>query len=98
MSLLKSMAWLIILFIFSLTPAWAADESSCCAALRQEVQMIKDQLKNQQARVSKELNQQQATSKTGFKGVGALIDALSIQFPNLPGLKKIKAIFDELNK
>jgi hypothetical protein len=97
MSLFKPIAWLI-LFIFSTTPAWAADESTCCAALRQEVQMIKDQLKNQQASVSKELSQQQATSKIGFKGVGALIDALSIQFPNLPGLKKIKAMFDELNK
>ncbi len=97
MSLLKSMAWLI-LFIFSTTPAWAADESTCCAALRQEVQMIKDQLKNQQASLSKELSQQQASTQTGFKGVAALIDALSVQFPNLPGLKKIKAMFDELNK
>ena len=94
MSVLKSMVGLI-LFIFS---AWAADETSCCAALRQEVQIIKEQLKNQQASVSKELNQQQASTKTGFKGVGALIDALSIQFPNLPGLKKIKAMFDEMNK
>ncbi len=97
MSVLKSMVGLI-LFIFSTMPAWAADETSCCAALRQEVQMIKEQLKNQQASVSKELNQQQASTKTGFKGVGALIDALSIQFPNLPGLKKIKVMFDEMNK
>ncbi len=97
MSLLKSMAYLI-LFIFFAVPAWAVDESNCCAALRQEVQMIKEQLKNQQVSVAKELSQQQASSKTGFKGVGALIDALSTQFPNLPGLKKIKAMFDELNK
>lgn len=97
MSLLKSMAWLI-LFSFSVTPSWAVEESTCCAALRQEVQMIKEQLKNQQASVSKALSQQQASSKTGFAGVAALIDALSVQFPNLPGLKKIKAMFDDLNK
>jgi hypothetical protein len=55
-------------------------------------------LKNQQASVTQELKRQQASNKTGFQAVGALIDALSNQFPNLPGLKKIKAMFDELNK
>lgn len=53
---------------------------------------------NQQVNVSKELNQQQATTKTGFRGVGTLVDALATQFPNLPALKTVKQIFDNLNK
>lgn len=96
MSVLKPMTFLM-LFIFSMSPAFAQD-ADCCAQLRQEVQMIKEQLKNQQANVSKDLNQQQATTKTGFKGIGVLVDALSTQFPNLPALKTVKQIFDNLNK
>lgn len=99
MSLLKSMI-LVLVLVFSLSPVWAQD-NDCCAQLRQEVQMIKDQLKmqqNQQANTSKELNQQQATTKTGFKGVGTLVDALATQFPNLPALKTVKQIFDNMNK
>ncbi|TLY47303.1 MAG: hypothetical protein E6K54_06705 [Gammaproteobacteria bacterium] len=99
MSLLKPVAFLFLL-IFSASPVWAQD-SDCCAELRHEVQMIKDQLKmqqNQQTNASKELNQQQATTKTGFKGVGVLVDALATQFPNLPALKTVKQIFDNLNK
>lgn len=99
MSLLKPVAFCFLLF-FSASPVWAQD-SDCCAELRHEVQMIKDQLKmqqNQQVNASKELNQQQATTKTGFKGVGVLVDALATQFPNLPALKTVKQIFDNLNK
>jgi len=86
--------------IFSFSPVWA-QEADCCAQLRQEVQMIKDQLKmqqNQQANASKELSQQQMTVKTGFKGVGTLVDALVTQFPNLPALKTVKQIFDNISK
>ncbi len=97
MSLFKPLIGLILL-IFSAAPVWAVEDSACCAELRQEVQMIKAQLKNEQASVTQELKRQQASNKTGFQAVGALIDALSNQFPNLPGLKKIKAMFDELNK
>lgn len=96
MSLLKPVV-LFLLVIFSVSPVLAQD-SDCCAQLRQEVQMIKDQLKNQQMNTSKELSQQQATTKTGFKGVGVLVDALATQFPNLPALKTVKEIFDNLNK
>ncbi|OIZ95041.1 hypothetical protein A1D18_02775 [Candidatus Rickettsiella isopodorum] len=99
MSLLKSFI-LFLLLIFSLSPVWAQD-TDCCVELRHEVQMIKDQLKsqqNQQINASKELNQQQVTTKTGFKGVGVLVDALATQFPNLPALKTVKQIFDNLNK
>ncbi|MCH9636373.1 hypothetical protein [Rickettsiella endosymbiont of Litargus connexus] len=99
MSLLKSFI-LFLLLIFSLSPVWAQD-TDCCVELRHEVQMIKDQLKsqqNQQINASKELNQQQVTTKTGFKGVGVLVDALVTQFPNLPALKTVKQIFDNLNK
>lgn len=97
MSLLKPVA-LFFLLVFSTSPVWADD---CCAELRHEVQMIKDQLKmqqNQQVNTSKELNQQQATTKTGFRGVGELVNALATQFPNLPALKTVKQIFDNLNK
>ncbi|MEN9916810.1 MAG: hypothetical protein RLY40_742 [Pseudomonadota bacterium] len=99
MSLLKPVV-LSFLLVFSTSPVWAQD-GDCCAELRHEVQMIKDQLKmqqNQQVNASKELNQQQATTKTGFKGVGVLVDALATQFPNLPALKTVKQIFDNLNK
>jgi hypothetical protein len=99
MSLLKSFI-LFLLLIFSLSPVWAQD-TDCCVELRHEVQMTKDQLKsqqNQQINASKELNQQQVTTKTGFKGVGVLVDALVTQFPNLPALKTVKQIFDNLNK
>lgn len=99
MSLLKPIT-LCLLLVFSVSPVWAQD-ADCCAELRHEVQMIKDQLKNQQNQqmnASKELNQQQATTKTGFKGVGVLVDALATQFPNLPALKTVKQIFDNLNK
>ena len=99
MSLLKPVT-LFLLAVFAVSPVWAQDHD-CCAQLRQEVQMIKDQLKNQQDQqnnASKELNQQQATTKTGFKGVGVLVDALATQFPNLPALKTVKQIFDNLNK
>lgn len=96
---LKSVT-LCLLLIFSFSPVWAQD-TDCCAQLRQEVQMIKEQLKmqqNQQANASKELTQQQVTTKTGFKGVGTLVDALATQFPNLPALKTVKQIFDNINK
>lgn len=96
---LKSVT-LCLLLIFSFSPVWAQD-TDCCAQLRQEVQMIKEQLKmqqNQQANASKELTQQQVTTKTGFKGVGTLVDALATQFPNLPALKTVKKIFDNINK
>lgn len=99
MFLLKSVT-LFLLLVFSLSPVWAQD-TDCCAQLRQEVQMIKEQLKmqqNQQASASKELSQQQMTTKTGFKGVGTLVDALATQFPNLPALKTVKQIFDNMNK
>lgn len=99
MHLLKSVTLFLILG-FSLSPVWAQD-TDCCAQLRQEVQMIKEQLKmqqNQQANDSKALSQQQMTTKTGFKGVGTLVDALATQFPNLPVLKTVKEIFDNLNK
>lgn len=99
MSLLKPVT-LFLLAVFTVSPVCAQD-SDCCAELRHEVQMIKDQLKsqqNQQVNASKELNQQQATTKTGFKGVGVLVDALAVQFPNLPALKTVKQIFDNLNK
>lgn len=99
MFLLKPVT-LFLLAVFAVSPVWAQD-SDCCAELRHEVQMIKDQLKsqqNQQVNVSKELNQQQATTKTGFQGVGALVDTLATQFPNLTGLKKVKQIFDNINK
>jgi hypothetical protein len=99
MSLLKS-ALIALLFIFSFSSVWA-QESDCCAQLRQEVQMIKEQLKmqqNQQNNAAKVLSQQQMTTKTGFKGVGTLVDALATQFPNLPALKTVKQIFDNLNK
>lgn len=98
MSLLKPVAFFFLL-IFSASPVWA--DSDCCAELRHEVQMIKDQLKsqqNQQMTASKELNQQQVTTKTGFKGVGVLVDALTTQFPNLSALKTVKQLFDNLNK
>lgn len=98
MSLLK--ATLLFIFVFSSSSVWAQD-NDCCAQLRQEVQMIKEQLKmqqNQQMNTSKELTQQQTTSKTGFKGVGVLVDALATQFPNLPALKTVKQIFDNINK
>lgn len=99
MTLLRSIT-LFLCLVFSLSPVWAQD-TDCCAQLRQEVQMIKEQLKiqqNQQANASKELTQQQMTTKTGFKGVGTLVDALIIQFPNLPVLKTVKQIFDNINK
>lgn len=99
MSVLKPVT-LFLLAVFAMSPVWAQD-SDCCAELRHEVQMIKDQLKsqqNQQINASKELNQQQTTTKTGFKGVGVLVDALATQFPNLPALKTVKQIFDNLNK
>jgi len=99
MSVLKPVT-LFLLAVFAVSPVWAQD-SDCCAELRHEVQMIKDQLKsqqNQQINASKELNQQQTTTKTGFKGVGVLVDALVAQFPNLPALKTVKQIFDNLNK
>jgi hypothetical protein len=99
MSLLKSVT-LCLLLLFSFSPVWAQD-TDCCAELRHEVQMIKDQLKsqqNQQMTATKELGQQQVTTKTGFKGVGVLVDALAAQFPNLPALKTVKQIFDNLNK
>lgn len=99
MSLLKPVT-LFLLAVFAVSPVYAQD-SDCCAELRHEVQMIKDQLKsqqNQQVNASKELNQQQVTTKTGFKGVGVLVDALATQFPNLPALKTVKQIFDNLNK
>lgn len=99
MSLLKS-ALLSLLLIFSFSPVWA-QESDCCTQLRQEVQMIKEQLKmqqNQQVNAVKELTQQQTTTKTGFKGVSALVDALIVQFPNLPALKTVKQILDNLYK
>lgn len=99
MSLLKP-AVILFLLVFSLSPVWA-QESDCCAQLRQEVQMIKEQLKmqqNQQINTSKALTQQETTSKTGFKGVGVLVDALATQFPNLPALKTVKQIFDNINK
>lgn len=99
MSVLKPVT-LFLLAVFAMSPVWAQD-SDCCAELRHEVQMIKDQLKsqqNQQVNTSKELNQEEATTKTGFKGVGVLVDALAKQFPNLPGLKTVKQIFDNLNK
>ncbi len=98
MSLLK--ATVLFLVVFSSSLVWAQD-NDCCAQLRQEVQMIKEQLKmqqNQQMNTSKELTQQQTTSKTGFKGVGVLVDALATQFPNLPALKTVKQIFDNINK
>lgn len=98
--LLLKLVTFFFLLVFSTSPVWAQD-SDCCAELRHEVQMIKDQLKsqqNQQVNASKELNQQQATTKTGFKGVGVLVDALATQFPNLPALKTVKQIFDNLNK
>lgn len=100
MSLTKSVALLSIVFIFSISPVWAQDPD-CCTELRHEVQMIKDQLKsqqNQQVSASKELSQQEMTTKTGFKGIGVLVDALAVQFPNLPALKTVKQIFDNLNK
>lgn len=99
MSLLKPFT-LFVLLAFSISSVWAQD-TDCCVELRHEVQMIKDQLKsqqNQQINASKELNQQQVTTKTGFKGVGVLVDALATQFPNLPALKTVKQIFDNLNK
>lgn len=99
MSLLKPVT-LFLLAVLAVSPVWAQD-SDCCAQLRQEVQLIKDQLKNQQNQqmnASKELSQQQTTTKTGFKGVGVLVDALATQFPNLPALKTVKQIFDNLNK
>lgn len=99
MSLLKPVT-LFLFIVFSVSPVWAQD-TDCCAELRHEVQMIKDQLKsqqNQQVNASKALDQQQATTKTGFKGVGVLVDALATQFPNLPALKTVKQIFDNLNK
>jgi hypothetical protein len=99
MSLLKPVT-LFLLAVFAVSPIYAQDHD-CCAQLRQEVQMIKDQLKSQQDQqntASKELNQQQATTKTGFKGVGVLVDALATQFPNLPALKTVKQIFDNINK
>lgn len=99
MALLKPVT-LFLLAVFAVSPVWAQDRD-CCAELRHEVQMIKDQLKsqqNQQVNISKELNQQQATTKTGFKGVGTLVDALVTQFPNLPALKTVKQLFDNLNK
>lgn len=98
MSLVKSMIF-FVLFIFSLSPAFAfGQDTDCCAQLRQEVQMIKDQLKNQQMSVAKELSQQQTTTKTGFKGIGSLIEFLSTQFPNQKALGAVKQIFDTLNK
>ena len=99
MPLLKPVT-LFLLAVFAVSPIYAQDHD-CCAQLRQEVQMIKDQLKSQQDQqntASKELNQQQATTKTGFKGVGVLVDALATQFPNLPALKTVKQIFDNINK
>ncbi|MFZ0219659.1 MAG: hypothetical protein WAL30_05590 [Candidatus Aquirickettsiella sp.] len=99
MLLLKPVT-LFLLLVFTVSPVWAQD-TDCCAELRHEVQMIKDQLKsqqNKQVNASKELNQQQATTKTGFKGISVLVDALATQFPNLPALKTVKQIFDNLNK
>jgi hypothetical protein len=96
---LKSIAFLS-LFIFSINPVFAQD-SDCCADLRQEVKMIqvevktiKKQLKTQAATV----NEQQKTTKSGFESVGDLVDALHKHFPEIPGLKEIKSIFDSLNK
>ena len=99
MLLLRSIAFLI-LFIFSINPVFAED-TDCCTDLRHEVKMIQDevqtiknQLKTQAATVSK----QQTTTKTGFAGVGVLVDALHKQFPNIPGLETVKKLFDSLNK
>lgn len=85
---------LLVLFLFSVMPAFA-DDSSCCEQLRKEVQVLKDQ----QDKLFKALKQDEVTEKKSFSTLEGLMDVLSNKFPDLKEtLKKFKDVYDTLGK
>ena len=93
MSVLRRMA-LLIVFVFSMNPAFAQD-ISCCDQLRKEVQVLKEQ----QDKIFKTLKQDEVDEKKGFTTLEGLMEVLSNKFPDLKdALKKFKDVYDQLGK
>ncbi|MES2997761.1 MAG: hypothetical protein V4700_00320 [Pseudomonadota bacterium] len=85
---------LVILFVFSMNPAFAED-TSCCDQLRKEVEVLKEQ----QDKLFKALKQDEISEKKSFMTMEGLMEVLSNKFPDLKDtFKKFKDAFDQLDK